>query len=713
MREERGAIFVLTALLLPMMLGFLGFAYDVGNLYMYKARLQNTADAAALAGARAYVNALGEDAVNGVATNATDAEKSNAVGQLKSEAEKYIRGNNPLFAGKSGKKEEFAIGTRTISKTSTKEKTSEYFRVILREPVGLYFLPVIGVRKNVEVSVYATTKLSDTEKTAGTDPIDAQNKPVVITGSILHDEINTNDIIHNTYNDYNISTVYVTEGSDITGAVKIDGKYVVPSSQGEIEGRVWKDNNNYVTAHYAEIVPTEYDMYAFGVEIKKRYVEKYIETLPEGERAAATTRMAEFITALKAWNNNESLKKQWEVLDKRVQQEHDRKYDEEYYKIYNESAHEAFEKAVSIYQLIISYRNQLEAKLSEYNGDRQKAYEQSGLKQQFKNEMMSLTNNTWNDSFHNYIEWGNLDLKEPDFGTWIKGGNGQPGQWNQYAPFGFTSPTVLTNDQINAHMSNYETQVLTPYMAEYRARVTPSKSASNLGAEPKPEDFQLEYYMTFKGDRNKVENLYTYDISTNPSEYGLNANEHSYLFLSKSKYTASAAEDLTIHVNGFYTGGQITTDTPYYLLVDSDLKVTNVIMENCNRPLVLCYLGKSPIHYEFYDKDVKGIFYSPHSKGDTHVNGDGITFSGSIISDELTLKSHRSSFEYNPKEVKKWQDASEGLPATPNIGFVSSGGETVEGKEEITILDRLRLYLAGGSNANNYYKNADIVWTDI
>ena len=53
--KERGAIFVLTALLLPIMFGCLGIAYDVGTLYMHKARLQNVADAAALAGGRAYI----------------------------------------------------------------------------------------------------------------------------------------------------------------------------------------------------------------------------------------------------------------------------------------------------------------------------------------------------------------------------------------------------------------------------------------------------------------------------------------------------------------------------------------------------------------------------------------------------------------------------------------------------------------------------------
>ena len=54
-KKERGSIFVLTALLLPIMFGCLGIAYDVGTLYMHKSRLQNVADAAALAGGRAYL----------------------------------------------------------------------------------------------------------------------------------------------------------------------------------------------------------------------------------------------------------------------------------------------------------------------------------------------------------------------------------------------------------------------------------------------------------------------------------------------------------------------------------------------------------------------------------------------------------------------------------------------------------------------------------
>ena len=61
LRRERGSILVLTALLLPIMFGCLGIAYDVGNIYIHKARLQNVTDAAALAGGRAYLQSQKKD----------------------------------------------------------------------------------------------------------------------------------------------------------------------------------------------------------------------------------------------------------------------------------------------------------------------------------------------------------------------------------------------------------------------------------------------------------------------------------------------------------------------------------------------------------------------------------------------------------------------------------------------------------------------------
>ena len=54
-KQQHGSIIIISALMLPLMLACLGFAYDFGNLYIHKTRLQNVADAAALAGGRAYL----------------------------------------------------------------------------------------------------------------------------------------------------------------------------------------------------------------------------------------------------------------------------------------------------------------------------------------------------------------------------------------------------------------------------------------------------------------------------------------------------------------------------------------------------------------------------------------------------------------------------------------------------------------------------------
>ena len=51
-RDESGAVVVLVAILLPVLLGLAAFAVDVGYIMVTKNELQNVADAAALAGAR-------------------------------------------------------------------------------------------------------------------------------------------------------------------------------------------------------------------------------------------------------------------------------------------------------------------------------------------------------------------------------------------------------------------------------------------------------------------------------------------------------------------------------------------------------------------------------------------------------------------------------------------------------------------------------------
>ena len=54
--EQRGAFIVFTALAIWFLMMFVAFAVDFGNYYQHRARLQNAADAAALAGVAKYAD---------------------------------------------------------------------------------------------------------------------------------------------------------------------------------------------------------------------------------------------------------------------------------------------------------------------------------------------------------------------------------------------------------------------------------------------------------------------------------------------------------------------------------------------------------------------------------------------------------------------------------------------------------------------------------
>jgi Flp pilus assembly protein TadG len=70
---EDGAVAVLVAIILVIMVGTAAFVVDIGNLMWERRMLQNSADAAALASAQSLVDGDGEDAAYGVARDYADA----------------------------------------------------------------------------------------------------------------------------------------------------------------------------------------------------------------------------------------------------------------------------------------------------------------------------------------------------------------------------------------------------------------------------------------------------------------------------------------------------------------------------------------------------------------------------------------------------------------------------------------------------------------
>ena len=186
-KKEQGSIVVLTAVLLPVFLGFMGIGYDVGNLYMHKARLQNVADAAALAGAREFVNnsessdstdgslpssqpvSLTEDMVKNqsLLPNRTSSRHENA----DKAADKYIVNNLANLHNEVTTDENSHVAVQVTQKNEENNnyEFKKYYRVGLSENVRLSFLPILpGINRDATVRVGAVALAqAEAEGTSG------------------------------------------------------------------------------------------------------------------------------------------------------------------------------------------------------------------------------------------------------------------------------------------------------------------------------------------------------------------------------------------------------------------------------------------------------------------------------------------------------------------------------------------------------------------
>lgn len=132
-RGQQGAILVLTAFLLPFIIAFTGMAVDLGNLYVQHQRLQNAADAAVLAGAKAY---------------AENNEKVDSHPNADARAKEYIDGQYHNLAA-----DEEIDAPQYKAKEYNKQV---YYRVDLSKEVPLYFLSFIKKAQKVSVASIAS-----------------------------------------------------------------------------------------------------------------------------------------------------------------------------------------------------------------------------------------------------------------------------------------------------------------------------------------------------------------------------------------------------------------------------------------------------------------------------------------------------------------------------------------------------------------------------
>jgi len=149
-RWRRGAVLVLTALLLPVLLGVTGLVIDAGLLMVSSRKAQNAADAAATAAA-------------------VDLLLGRSLATARTTATTYVRTHNRLAR---------ANVTTNIPPTSGPyQGNSKYIEVIVRTPVQTVFIQVLGVNSERGVRRRAVAGIQGSSTGAGVMMLDPARRP--------------------------------------------------------------------------------------------------------------------------------------------------------------------------------------------------------------------------------------------------------------------------------------------------------------------------------------------------------------------------------------------------------------------------------------------------------------------------------------------------------------------------------------------------------
>lgn len=152
-KAQKGAFLVFTALMIPIIFLCAGFALDLGNAWAYKSKLQNAADAAALAGAKEYGD------------NGTETPDSHA--SADAQAERFLIANlgrdyfnKHLAEGSTGK-------VRYQMKPLTqKDSTKSYYRVYLSAQTDTTFMKMFNY-DHMDVGVEAVAVVPQKQQEQG------------------------------------------------------------------------------------------------------------------------------------------------------------------------------------------------------------------------------------------------------------------------------------------------------------------------------------------------------------------------------------------------------------------------------------------------------------------------------------------------------------------------------------------------------------------
>ena len=153
--KQKGQILIFTALLLPLLIAVCGFTVDFGNMYLHKSKLQNAADAAAIAGACAYRDFGDAPGLYGH-DNADDYAIFSIYENMGS-----LKNIEPILQARED------------------QNGTAYYRVRLEKEIPVYFLRIFGVGDTVSISAaaYAAIDNSGTGSTASKTNVSLTTPP--------------------------------------------------------------------------------------------------------------------------------------------------------------------------------------------------------------------------------------------------------------------------------------------------------------------------------------------------------------------------------------------------------------------------------------------------------------------------------------------------------------------------------------------------------
>lgn len=214
--KQRGAIMVFFAILVPLFLGAIGLAVDAGFLYMQKAKLQDVADATALAGAGHLKDENREEqvakAVSAFAgANGYVKDKDEAVSSKFPELGDKVSDSNVTLEENAAWKIAYAIDTGMEDKDAKKGELRDHVRVVILKRVPTFFIRMLFPEQR-EVVVKA---VAAAEYVEGEEPVVSYGGPKIYAGGYFN------------FLNKNGNSIKVADGSDFSlfvggGDVKYD-----------------------------------------------------------------------------------------------------------------------------------------------------------------------------------------------------------------------------------------------------------------------------------------------------------------------------------------------------------------------------------------------------------------------------------------------------------------------------------------------------------